>query len=130
MTVGRLALLDRLLPHCEPDTASVMYPKGKDEGPGWVHGRADVERAIAAYRAGTLSGQKFASVTQDGRRYTIAGGTRLGLVPHRYGLNELARFREAGETCHPERSEGSLPNLAEILRCAQNDFVLEPHRIA
>jgi len=23
--------------------------------------------------------------------------------------------------CHPERSEGSLPQNAEILRCAQND---------
>ncbi len=90
MTVDRLALLDWLLPHCEPDTASVMYRKGKEEGPGWVHGRADVERAVAAYRTGTLSGQEFASVTQDGRRYTITGGTRLGLVPHRDGL--VARF--------------------------------------
>jgi putative DNA primase/helicase len=90
MTIDRLALLDWLWPHCEPDTASVLYRKGKDEGPGWVHGPADVERAVAAYRAGTLAGEEFASLTQDGKRYTIAGGTRLGLVPHRDGL--VARF--------------------------------------
>jgi putative DNA primase/helicase len=90
MTIDRLALLDWLLPHCEPDTVSVMYAKAKGDGPGWVNGSEDVARAIAAYRSGTLAGEEFASITKDGRRYTIAGGTRLGLVPHRDGL--VARF--------------------------------------
>jgi putative DNA primase/helicase len=90
MTIDRLALLDWLWPYCEPDTVSVMYAKAKGDGPGWVNGHADVERAIAAYRAGTLAGEEFASITQDGKRYSIAGGTRLGLVPHRDGL--VTRF--------------------------------------
>ena len=90
MPLDRLALLDWLLPHCEPGTASIMYPKGKSDGPGWANGEADVARAIAAYRAGSLCAEQFSSITQDGKRYSIAGGTRLGLVPHRDGL--VARF--------------------------------------
>ena len=46
----------------------------------------DVDRAVAAYRASRLQTEKFASITQDGKRYVIAGGTRLGLVPHRDGV--------------------------------------------
>lgn len=90
MAIDRLTLLDWLLPHCEPATASIMYPRGRDEGPGWVNGQADVERAIAAYRAGTLPAERFTSITQDGKRYTIVVGTRLGIVPHRDGV--VARF--------------------------------------
>jgi hypothetical protein len=90
MAIDRHSLVDWLLPHCEPGTASVMYPKGKNEGPGWVNGEADVERAIAAYRAGTLGDERFSSMTQDGKKYVIAGGTRMGLVPHRDGM--VARF--------------------------------------
>lgn len=90
MAIDRHRLVDWLLPHCEPGTASVMYPKGKSEGPGWVNGEADVERAIAAYRAGTLGEERFSSITQDGKKYVIAGGTRMGLVPHRDGM--VARF--------------------------------------
>jgi len=90
MTIDRLMLFDRLRPHCEPDAASVMYAKAKGDGPGWVNGPADVDRAVAAYRAGTLADETFESVTKDSRRYTISGGTRLGLVPHRDG--RVARF--------------------------------------
>jgi putative DNA primase/helicase len=90
MTIDRLALLDWLLPHCEPDAASVMYAKAKGDGPGWVRGEADVARAVAAYRAGTLEAEAFESITKDSRPYQITGGTRLGLVPHRDG--RVARF--------------------------------------
>lgn len=90
MSFDRFALLDWLLPHCEPATASVMYRKAASDGPGWVNGEADVARAVAAFRDGTLAAEEFASITQDGKRYTIAGGTRLGLVPHRDG--HVARF--------------------------------------
>lgn len=90
MTLDRSALLEWLLPYCEPGTASIMYPKGPKEGPGWVQTPDDVERAVAAWRAGTLPAERFASITQDGKRYTIANGTRLGLVPHRDGA--VARF--------------------------------------
>jgi hypothetical protein len=67
-----------------------MYAKAKGDGPGWVCGTDDVTRAITAYRAGTLAGEEFVSITNDGRRYTIAGIMRLGLVPHRDEL--VARF--------------------------------------
>jgi P4 family phage/plasmid primase-like protien len=90
MSLDRLALLDWLLPHCEPGTASVMYAKGSSDGPGWVQTPGDVGRAVVAWRAGTLHAERFASITQDGKRYTIADGTRLGLVPHRDGA--VARF--------------------------------------
>lgn len=89
MPLDRLALLDWLLPHCEPGTASVMYPKGKADGPGWVNGEADMARAVAAYRAGALTAEQFSSITQDGKQYVVAGGNRLGLVPHRDGLVAL-----------------------------------------
>ena len=90
MAMDRLTLLDWLLPHCEPATASIMYPKGASDSPGWVHGQDDADRAVAAYRAGALQAEEFASITQDGKRYVIAGGNRLGLVPHRDGV--VARF--------------------------------------
>ncbi len=90
MPLDRLALLDWLLPHCEPGTASVMYPKQAKEGPGWVQTADDVERAVAAWRAGTLTSERFASITQNGKRYTITNDSRLGLVPHRDGA--VARF--------------------------------------
>jgi hypothetical protein len=90
MLLDRLALLDWLLPHCEPGTASIMYPKGKSDGPGWANGEADVARAVDAYRAGTLSAEQFSSITLDSKQYVISGGTRLGLVPHRDGM--VARF--------------------------------------
>ena len=83
MPLDRLALLDWLLPHCEPGTVGVMYAKGKSDGPGWVNGEADAARAVAAFRSGTLRDEQFSSITQDGKQYVIAGGTRLGLVPHR-----------------------------------------------
>jgi hypothetical protein len=83
MSIDRLVLLDWLLPHYEPGTASIMCLKGKNEGPGWANGEADVARAIKAYRAGALSAEQFASITQDGKQYVIADGTRHGLVPHR-----------------------------------------------
>ena len=83
--IDRLLLLDWLQPHCEADTASVMYSKRSGDGPGWIHGAADVDRAVVAYRASTLANEEFASITQDGRRYTIAHGTRLEFVPHRGG---------------------------------------------
>ncbi len=90
MPIDRLQLLDWLLPHCEPGTASILYPKGSTAGPGWVQTPDDVERAVAAYRNGTLPAERFGSVTKNGKRYTIANGTRLGLVPHRDGV--VARF--------------------------------------
>ena len=90
MPLDRLALLDWLLPHCEPGTASIMYAKGKGDGPGWANGEADVARAVAAYRAGRLSAEQFSSITQDDKRYVLAGGNRLGFVPHRDGL--VTRF--------------------------------------
>lgn len=43
MTIDRLALLDWLLPHCEPDTASVLYRKGKDVTSP-LHGRLEMLR--------------------------------------------------------------------------------------
>src|SRR5438046_2472917 len=84
--MDRYALLDWLLPGCEPATASIMYPTPAGEQPGWVNTAADAERAVAAYRRGTLSGESFESVTKDGRPYRIFAGSRLGLVPHRDGL--------------------------------------------
>jgi putative DNA primase/helicase len=90
MTIDRLALLAWLLPHCEAVTASLMYSKGASDGPGWVNGEEDVERAISAFRAGTLASEQFASITKDGRRYTITEASRLGLVPHRDGM--VGRF--------------------------------------
>jgi hypothetical protein len=90
MTIDRLALLDWLLPHCEAVTASLRYCKGASDGPGWVNGEQDVARAVSAFRAGTLASEQFASITKDGRRYTIAAASRLGLVPHRDGM--VGRF--------------------------------------
>ena len=86
----RISLLDWLLPHCEAETASLLYTKGTTDGPGWVNGADDVIRAVTAFRAGTLTSEEFASITQDGRRYSITGATRLGLVPHRDG--RVSRF--------------------------------------
>ncbi|MEX2670903.1 MAG: phage/plasmid primase, P4 family [Phycisphaeraceae bacterium] len=85
--LDRFQLLDWLLPNCEPDRVALLYPKGKGGqfSPGWVMDRADAERAIAAYRAGTLENESFTSVTKRGARYRIAGAKRLGLVPHRNG---------------------------------------------
>lgn len=82
--IDRHALLDWAAPHCEPNAAAILFPKG-DQGmsPGWVKSREDSERAIAAYRAGTLAAERFDSVTKEGKPYTITSGTRLGLVPHR-----------------------------------------------
>lgn len=75
MPVDRQMLLDWLLPHCEPDTVSVMYAKARGDGPGWVNVADDVAQAITAYRASRLAGEDFASITKDGRQYTITGGT-------------------------------------------------------
>jgi P4 family phage/plasmid primase-like protien len=88
--IHRTALLEWLLPHCEPDSACVIYPQGKDRGPGWVQGAEDVNRAVDAWRKGTLGHEEFDSITRDGRGYKIKGGLRLGLVPHRDG--HVARF--------------------------------------
>jgi len=83
-SIDRFALLDWLEPNCEPDRVALLYPKG-DRGlsPGWVIGRADAQRAIAAYRAGTLDEETFTSTTKHGKQYRIRGAGRLGLVPHR-----------------------------------------------
>ncbi|MFN3297553.1 AAA family ATPase [Caldimonas sp.] len=86
----RFALFDWLWPACEPDQASVLYLKGAEPGPGWIAGEADVQRALAAWRSGTLTCEAFDSVTQDNRPYRILAGTRLGLVPHRDG--QVSRF--------------------------------------
>lgn len=87
MAIDRHSIIDWLLPFCELGTASIiMYPKGKSDGPGW----ANVTKAIAAYRAGKLSNEQFLSITQDGKKYVITGGTRLGLVPYRDEM--VARF--------------------------------------
>lgn len=83
-TVDRFALLDWLAPNCEPDRVALLYPKSKGTlSPGWVMGKADAERARAAYRDGTLSEQTFRSKTKNGKRYRIRNPVRLGLVPHR-----------------------------------------------
>jgi len=83
-SIDRFALLDWLEPNCEPDRVALLYPKG-DRGlsPGWVIGRADAQRAIAAYRAGKLAEETFTSTTKHGKQYRIHGAVRLGLVPHR-----------------------------------------------
>lgn len=82
----RLGLLDRLIPHCETNTACVIYPQGEKSGAGWVQGAEDVTRAVDAWRKSTLGHEEFGSITRDGRAYKIKGGLRLGLVPHRDGL--------------------------------------------
>lgn len=80
----RFALLDWLLPACEPDRAALLYPKSRGSlSPGWVMNQADAERAVEAYRNGALAGEVFDSTTQDGKAYRITGAVRLGLVPHR-----------------------------------------------
>ena len=85
--VDRTALLDWLAPNCEPDRVAVLYPKGeKGLSPGWVTGREDVTRALAAYRNGTLADEAFTAVTKKGVKYRIIGGARLGLIPHRNGF--------------------------------------------
>jgi hypothetical protein len=38
----RLGLLDRLILHCEIDTACLIYPQGEKSGTGWVQGAEDV----------------------------------------------------------------------------------------
>lgn len=84
--IDRLDLLDWLLPNCEPDRAAILYPKGnKGLSPGWLTRRADVARAVEAYRAGTLATETFTSATKKGAPYKITRGQRLGLVPHRNG---------------------------------------------
>ena len=85
-TIDRLSLLDWLEPNCEPDHVALLYPKGdKGPSPGWVKGRQEAARAIAAYRAGALASETFPAVTKAGVKYRIAGAERLGLVPHRNG---------------------------------------------
>lgn len=85
MSIDRLSLLEWLLPYCEPNTVCIMYPKGKSDGPGWVNGQELSDRAIGAYRAGSLASESFDSITQDGKPYRITHGSRLALVPHRDG---------------------------------------------
>ncbi|MBX3387185.1 MAG: hypothetical protein KF768_11490 [Phycisphaeraceae bacterium] len=85
-TIDRLALLEWLLPNCERDRVALLYPKrGGQLSPGWVMSTADAERAIEAYRDGTLADQSFQSTTKNGKPYRIKGAVRLGLVPHRNG---------------------------------------------
>ncbi len=85
MSIDRLSLLEWLLPYCEPNTVCIMYPKGKSDRPGWVNGQELSDRAIGAYRAGSLASESFDSITQDGKPYRITHGSRLTLVPHRDG---------------------------------------------
>ena len=80
MSIDRLSLLEWLLPYCEPNTVCIMYPKGKSDGPGWVNGQELSDRAIGAYRAGSLASESFDSITQDGKPYRITHGSRLALV--------------------------------------------------
>ncbi|MBO6739921.1 MAG: hypothetical protein JJ916_08690 [Phycisphaerales bacterium] len=61
-----------------------MYPDSSgQQRAGWLHDQAGAERAINAFAAGTLQEERFATHTQRGTPYTIAGSTRLGLVLHR-----------------------------------------------
>lgn len=84
--IDRFALLEWLLPNCEPDRVALLYPKrGGDLSPGWVKSQADAERAVEAYRRGTLPGESFQSTTKSGKRYRMVRAVRLGLVPHRNG---------------------------------------------
>lgn len=82
--IDRFALLEWLLPNCEPDRVALLYPQG-DNGlsPGWAMGRENATRAIEAYRNGTLAEETFRSKTKRGKPYRITGAVRLGLVPHR-----------------------------------------------
>ncbi|MCU0981929.1 MAG: hypothetical protein MUF25_22480, partial [Pirellulaceae bacterium] len=68
MPLGRLALLDWRLPHCESGAASVMYAKQSSEGPGWVQTDDDVQLAVAAWRDGTLQAERFAGPPSPERR--------------------------------------------------------------
>lgn len=84
--MDRLALLDWLQPNCEPDRVALLYPKSRGNlSPGWVMGKADTDRAVAAYRAGSLADETFQSTTKSGKSYRICNPQRLGLVPHRNG---------------------------------------------
>lgn len=82
----RFELLDWLLPACEPASAALAFPKAERTGPGWIYGEAEVARAVAAFRDGTLAEHAFDTVTQKNVPYTITNASRLGLVPHRDGL--------------------------------------------
>jgi len=85
-TIGRLELLEWLLPNCEPDRVARLYPKRSGQlSPGWVMSTADAERAITAYRHCALPEESFQSTTKSGKPYRIRGAERLGLVPHRNG---------------------------------------------
>ena len=82
--VDRLALLDWLLPNCEPDRVALLYPKGNNGlSPGWAMGRENATRAIESYRNGILADETFRSKTKREKPYRISGAVRLGLVPHR-----------------------------------------------
>ncbi|MBX3324095.1 MAG: hypothetical protein KF757_14030 [Phycisphaeraceae bacterium] len=84
--IDRFSLLELLLPNCEPDRVALLYPMREGElSPGWVMSRADAERAIDAYRRGTLADESFESKNKGGKPYRIHGAVRLGLVPHREG---------------------------------------------
>ncbi|MCK4873629.1 MAG: hypothetical protein KAS72_12980 [Phycisphaerales bacterium] len=84
--VDRVALLDWLRPNCEPDRVALLYPKSSGTlSPGWVMGKEDAQRAIAAYRDGMLPRETFQSETKKGKPYRISRAVRLGLVPHRNG---------------------------------------------
>ncbi len=85
-SVDRIALLDWLQPNCEPDRVALLYPKSKGNlSPGWVMDQADADRALTAYRDGSLSDETFQSTTKGGKPYRIREPVRLGLVPHRNG---------------------------------------------
>ena len=86
----RQDLFNWLYPHCLADRVSIMYPKTLGDGPGWTANEADTGRAVAAWWAGSLAGQTFASVTAEGVAYTMTRGNRLGLVAHRDGI--VSRF--------------------------------------
>ncbi|MGJ8635696.1 MAG: DNA primase family protein [Phycisphaerales bacterium] len=86
MGIDRHELLDWLLPHCEADVAAVSYPKSRGSGPGWIHGKSDFNRAVQAYRNGSLEAERFESTTKDGSDYTIEGASRIGLVLHLAGM--------------------------------------------
>ena len=87
--ITRQDLLDWLTPGSEPTQAAFMYPRLRmlrTERAGSVATEKDFQRAILAWKSGTLAAETFATITQEGKRYTIRAANRLGIVLHRDGL--------------------------------------------
>jgi hypothetical protein len=82
LTVSRLALFEWLAPHCKDDAASLLNERG-DDWIGWIYGREDFARAVAAWKDGRLEQELFKCKNKDGKSYTSRKPFRLGLVAHR-----------------------------------------------